>query len=77
MRTLQHPGTSGNYYTEEAMARVSTYLNFERSTEDAFNFYRSVFGTQFSGPIMRFGDIPAQPGQPATPEADRKLVMHI
>ena len=32
------------------MARVSTYLNFERSTEDAFNFYRSVFGTQFSGP---------------------------
>jgi PhnB protein len=59
------------------MARVSTYLNFERSTEDAFNFYRSVFGTQFSGPIMRFGDIPSQPGQPATPEADRKLVMHI
>ena len=59
------------------MARVSTYLNFERSTEDAFNFYRSVFGTQFSGPIMRVGDIPSQPGQPATPEADRKLVMHI
>jgi len=59
------------------MARVSTYLNFERSTEDAFNFYRSVFGTQFSGPIMRFGDIPSQPGQPATLEADRKLVMHI
>jgi PhnB protein len=59
------------------MARVSTYLNFERSTEEAFNFYRSVFGTQFSGPIMRFGDIPPQPGQPATPEADKKLVMHI
>jgi len=59
------------------MARVSTYLNFERSTEDAFNFYRSVFGTQFSGPIMRFGDIPPQPGQPPASEADRNLVMHI
>ena len=59
------------------MARVSTYLNFARSTEEAFTFYRSVFGTQFSGPIMRFGDIPAQPGQPTLPEADRQLVMHI
>jgi hypothetical protein len=24
---------------------------------------------------MRFGDIPLQPGQPATPEADRKLMI--
>ena len=59
------------------MARVSTYLNFKRSTEDAFNFYRSVFGTEFIGPISRFGDIPAQPGQPPMAEADRNLVMHI
>ena len=59
------------------MARVSTYLNFARSTEEAFNFYRSVFGTEFGGPIMRFGDIPAQPGQPALAEADKKLVMHV
>ena len=66
-----------DHSTEEDMARVSTYLNFERSTEDAFNFYRSVFGTQFSGPIMRFGDIPPEPGQPGTPEADKQLVMHI
>jgi len=59
------------------MARVSTYLNFARSTEDAFNFYRSVFGTSFNGPIMRFGDTPAQPGQPPMADADRNLVMHI
>ena len=59
------------------MARVSTYLNFARSTEEAFNFYRSVFGTDFGGPIMRFGDIPAQPGQPALADADKKLVMHV
>ena len=59
------------------MARVSTYLNFPRSTEAAFNFYRSVFGTSFSSPIMRFGEIPAQPGQPPLAEADKNLVMHI
>ena len=59
------------------MARVSTYLNFPRSTEAAFNFYRSVFGTAFSTPIMRFGDIPAQPGQPPLAEADKNLVMHV
>jgi PhnB protein len=59
------------------MARVSTYLNFPRSTEQAFLFYRSVFGTQFSAPIARFGDVPAQPGQPPLAEADRNLVMHV
>jgi len=53
------------------MARVSTYLNFARSTEEAFNFYRSVFGTEFLGPIMRFANVPAQPGQPPLSEADR------
>src|SRR5215207_1077377 len=64
-------------YRRHAMARVSTYLNFARSTEEAFNFYRSVFDTRFSGPIMRFGDVPQQPGQPPLSDADRNLVMHI
>lgn len=59
------------------MARVSTYLNFPRSTEEAFLFYKSVFGTEFAGPIMRFGDIPEQPGQPPAAEADKNLVMHV
>ncbi len=59
------------------MARVSTYLNFPRSTEDAFLFYKSVFRTEFSAPIARFCDIPAGPGQPPLAEADRNLVMHI
>ena len=59
------------------MARVSTYLNFPRSTEAAFTFYKSVFGTEFSGPIGRFIDMPAQPGQPPLAEADKNLVMHV
>jgi PhnB protein len=31
------------------MARTSTYLNFPRITEEAFLFYRSVFGGEFIG----------------------------
>ena len=59
------------------MARVSTYLNFPRSTEQAFVFYRSVFGGEFIGPVHRYADIPAAPGQPPMAEADKALVMHV
>jgi PhnB protein len=59
------------------MARVSTYLNFPRHTEEAFQFYRTVFGGEFNGPIHRFAEVPAAPGQPALAEADRNLVMHV
>jgi PhnB protein len=59
------------------MARVSTYLNFPRSTEQAFLFYKSVFGTEFSAPISRFKDIPPSPDQPPIAEADQALVMHV
>ncbi len=59
------------------MAQVSTYLNFPRSTEAAFNFYKSVFKTEFATPIGRFKDIPAQPGQPPLSETDKNLVMHV
>ena len=59
------------------MARVSTYLNFPRTTEQAFLFYRSVFGGDFDGPIHRFSDAPPAPDQSELPEADRNLVMHV
>jgi PhnB protein len=59
------------------MARVSTYLNFPRTTEQAFLFYRSVFGGDFNGPIHRFSEVPQTPGQPALADADRNLVMHV
>jgi PhnB protein len=59
------------------MARTSTYLNFVRSTEEAFNFYKSVFGTEFIGPIARMGDAPAQEGQPAMSDDDKQLVMNV
>jgi len=60
------------------MARVNTYLNFNRKTEEAFNFYRSVFGGEFSGRgIARFKDIPSMPGATQLPEQDKDLIMHI
>jgi len=59
------------------MATVSTYLNFPRSTEEAFMFYQSVFGGEFTGGIMRMGDIPPGGGQPSLDEKDKNLVMHV
>lgn len=56
------------------MASVSTYLNFNRNTEEAFLFYKSVFGGEFFGDgIMRMGDVP----QEGLAEADKNLVMHV
>jgi PhnB protein len=60
------------------MAKVSTYLNFSRNTEEAFNYYKSVFGGEFAGNgIGRFSDIPATEGMPPLPEEDKNLVMHV
>jgi PhnB protein len=59
------------------MARVSTYLNFARNTEEVFNFYKTVFGSDFIGEISRFGDIPPSDDMPPLPEDVKNLVMHI
>lgn len=59
------------------MAKVSTYLNFTNNTEDAFNFYKSVFGGEFTGGISRFSDIPPSESMPPVAEADKNLVMHV
>src|SRR4030095_771554 len=60
------------------MARVSTYLNFPRNTEEAFNFYKSVFGGDFgNNGIARFSDIPPSDEMPPLPEEDKNLVMHV
>ena len=52
------------------MARTSTYLNFPRATEAAFNFY-NVFGTEFEADFARMCDVPAQDGMPPMAEEDR------
>jgi PhnB protein len=60
------------------MAMTSTYLNFPRNTEEAFHFYKSVFGGDFlEGKISRFGEIPEMEGMPPMAEEDKNLVMHV
>lgn len=59
------------------MAKVSIYLNFKRNTEEAFAFYKAVFGTEYIGDIARMGDVPPQEGMPPLGEEDKNLVMHV
>lgn len=59
------------------MARVSTYLNFKDSTEEAFNFYKKAFGTEFIGEISRFGEVPNDGSTPELSEEEKNLVMHV
>jgi PhnB protein len=60
------------------MARVSTYLNFPNYTEEAFTYYKKVFGSEFTAPgIRRMGDMPPMEGVPPTPKELKNLVMHV
>lgn len=60
------------------MASVATYLNFDGKTEEAFNFYKSVFGGEFEGQgIQRMGDVPPQEGMPPLSEEVKNLVMNV
>ena len=53
--------------------KVNPYLNFDGNAEEAFNFYKSVFGGEFTA-LQRFKDVPE--GQPM-PESESELIMHI
>lgn len=59
------------------MAKTSTYLNFGRNTEEAFTFYKSVFGGDFVGGVYRMREVPPQEGVSTLSEEDRNLVMHV
>ena len=56
------------------MAKMNPYLNFDGKAEEAFTFYKSVFGTEFEGPIHRIGDTPGLEG---ITEEEKKRVMHV
>jgi PhnB protein len=59
------------------MARVSTYLNFPGKTEEAFLFYKSIFGGEFVDELVRFGQLPPMPNTPPLSEEDKNLVLHV
>ena len=56
------------------MTRVHSYLNFAGNAEEAFEFYRSVFGGEFSS-LVRFGDMPIEGVE--IPDEDRGKIMHV
>jgi len=55
------------------MATINPYLNFPGNTEEAFNFYKSVFGGEFFN-LQRFKDTPVA-GR--IPDQDQNKLMHI
>lgn len=56
------------------MATINPYINFNGNAEEAFNFYKSVFGGEFEA-IVRFKDL-ASPEFPI-PESDANKIMRI
>ena len=55
------------------MTQLNPYISFDGNTEEAFNFYASVFGTEIKG-ILRWGD---NPDCGSFSDEDKKKVMHI
>jgi PhnB protein len=58
------------------MTKLNSYLNFQGNSEEAFQFYKSAFGTEFET-LMRFKDIPEFPGREKLTESDLNKIMHI
>lgn len=55
------------------MATLNPYLNFDGKCEEAFNFYKSVFGGEFLT-VMRFKEVPAEYQMPAS---ESEKIMHM
>ncbi len=56
------------------MALINPHINFNGNAEEAFNFYKSVFGREFTK-IIRFKDL-SSPGYPIS-ENEANKIMHI
>ena len=55
---------------------INPYLTFNGTCEDAFNFYKSVFGGEFPY-VGRFKDMPPMEGQPPMSEEVGNMIMHV
>ena len=56
------------------MAQINPHINFNGNAEEAFTFYKSVFGGEFAK-IIRFKDLSGPEFQPTPKEANK--IMHI
>lgn len=57
------------------MAQINPHVMFNGNTEEAFNFYKSVFGGEFAM-VVRFKDMPGGPNSMWT-ESEANNIMHI
>lgn len=58
------------------MAAINPYLIFNGNCEEAFLFYKSVFGGEFPY-IGKFKDMPSDENSPKLSEADANKIMHV
>ncbi len=60
------------------MTTINPYINFNGNAEEAFNFYKSVFGGEF-GKIIRFKDLKGPNFHVSENEADKimRIVLPI
>ena len=56
------------------MSSINPYLAFKGNCEEAFNFYRSVFGGEYD--LRRFKDMPSSDNY-SVPDEEKNLVMHV
>lgn len=55
------------------MAKLNPYLNFDGTCEEAFRFYKVVFGGEFLGDVHKMKDIPGM----EIPEEAKNRIMHV
>lgn len=58
------------------MMSLNFYLTFNGNCEEAFNFYKSVFGGEFQY-LGRFKDMPPDQGGGKVSEVDAEKIMHV
>lgn len=55
------------------MAKINPHLLFKGNTEEAFGFYKSVFGGEFSV-LLRMKDLPGDPNIPVSESEANKII---
>jgi len=58
----------------KAMAQLSPYLTFNGNCQEAFDFYKSVFGGEYAT-VMTYGQVPKN--IPDTPQSSPDKLIHI
>jgi len=55
------------------MATINPYLNFNGNAEEAFNFYKAVFGGEFAV-LQRYREMP---GDEKVSESQKEKILHV